>query len=369
MPTTISCFISPHGFGHATRTISVLQHLYRLLPGLRVQLLTTVPERLFEELPGTYEYHPVEVDIGLVQHDALAPDLTATIARLKSFLPHPRSLVDSCRSICRDSELIYCDISPLGLEIARQLLIPGLLLENFTWDWIYRRHPGTGLLEPFAEDLKSRYRKADYHLQAEPVCEPIACDLRCSPIARSATLEPAAVRRQLGNHGRKVVVITMGGVPQELPFLERLTEYGDYLFVLTGQRGSLERRHNLVLVPYFDSWSHPDLTAGADLVVCKAGYSTIAECARGGTRVCCISRPDFAESAVLENYVTGSLGGSVLERDSFLGGSWLARLPTLTTAPKPPPAPEGAAQAARFVAQVLNRTGQCPRPGSGPPPA
>ncbi|MFX6019324.1 hypothetical protein ABTF08_20820, partial [Acinetobacter baumannii] len=53
------------------------------------------------------------------------------------------------------AEVVLCDISPLGLEAARTAGIPSVLLESFTWDWIYRgyceREPA---LAPFADLLE-----------------------------------------------------------------------------------------------------------------------------------------------------------------------------------------------------------------------
>jgi UDP-N-acetylglucosamine:LPS N-acetylglucosamine transferase len=71
---------------------------------------------------------------------------------------------------------------------------------------------------------------------------------------------------------------------------------------------------------------HPDLIAAADLVVCKSGYSTIAECSIAGARVCSIGRPGFAESDFIGDFVQNRLDGTVIDYHEFLDGSWLNRL-------------------------------------------
>ena len=67
-PVRIGACISGHGFGHATRTIAVLQALGRRL-NIEVVLVTTAPAELFaESLTMPYRIHGHTVDVGLMQH-------------------------------------------------------------------------------------------------------------------------------------------------------------------------------------------------------------------------------------------------------------------------------------------------------------
>ena len=95
----------------------------------------------------------------MVQTDALRVDLPKTLQRLNSFLPFDptevQRLVDYLKRQCCTA--VISDIAPLGLEVARAADLPSVLVENFTWDWIYRgyalRHPQMGELRrlPFID--------------------------------------------------------------------------------------------------------------------------------------------------------------------------------------------------------------------------
>ncbi|MBE0584883.1 MAG: hypothetical protein IH612_14140, partial [Desulfofustis sp.] len=214
MTRTVSCFISPHGFGHATRTISVLEALSELVPDLQVHIFSTVPETLFRSCPFPLAYHQVVTDIGLVQDSAFTFDVEQTYDQLRRFLPLSEKTIRQCASLCRRSALIICDISPLGIAVGKRIGVPSLLLENFTWDWIYR--PLADHKAEFREIISrfaGYYAEADWRIQAEPVCQPLAVDLTCPPLARSCRLTKQEAVSLLGGGERRTVVISMGGIP------------------------------------------------------------------------------------------------------------------------------------------------------------
>ena len=87
MSITLGYVISGHGFGHATRAIAVMQALEQRL-NLRFVILTSVPAWLFNNaLSADHVVHPLETDVGLVQHSALSEDLAASLVALRRFYP------------------------------------------------------------------------------------------------------------------------------------------------------------------------------------------------------------------------------------------------------------------------------------------
>ena len=352
MKRELSYFISPHGFGHATRAIAILLQLQKRIPDLHIHLITTVPRTLFDELSTSWSYHRIRCDIGLVQDDAFLPDIPQTAAALNDFLPIDDSLLQECMRICRTSRLILSDISPLGLAVADRLKKPSILIENFTWDWIYAHLRQGERLHPFIPRLESIYHHAVFRIQTEPLCMPANCHLRCGPIARPPKTDPSETKRTLDSDGKKVVFLTMGGIPSAVPFIDRLKKYDDFFFILAGQKEH-RRSSNILFLPYNSSYYHPDIISASDLVVCKSGYSTIAECSIAETCVCSISRPGFAESDFIGTYVQQHLGGTVIEHHEFLNGSWLSRLPSLLAAGKKTIDKNGAEDAADFIIDLL----------------
>jgi len=353
--TKIACFITPHGFGHATRMIAILEALQKQIPNLHPHLFTRVPESLFAETLTHFSYHPLSCDIGLIQKDGLHADIAATISQLQAFLPFNAALVDELARTIRGCRLVLCDIAPLGIAVAKKAGIKSVLIENFTWDWIYKAYLQEHQeLEPAIRYLTSQYKQADIHIRCKPYCGPAQGDLACEPVCRSIRSRREDVRNKLQCKNRKVVLITMGGVNLELPFIEQLPQQSDIFFILAGQQETKRMSANVLLLARDSDFYHPDLINSADLVICKSGYSTIAECAQAAVPVLTVGRARFPESAILEEFSIAQLNGQSLKQEEFFCGSWLKSLNTFLGADhKPAPSINGADSVAKYLSQIL----------------
>jgi hypothetical protein len=358
-PTPVAAFVSAHGFGHAARASAVLDALGRLLPGLRVELFTTVPTWFFaESLAMPFDVHPVQTDVGLVQLGPLEEDLEATADRLDAFLPFDREEVRGLAGQLRrlGCRAVLCDISPFGLEVAKEAGLPSVLVENFTWDWIYRGYDGPPrrLLE-HADDLARHFASAVLHLQAEPACAPLASATAVAPVSRRPRHSRRATRDRLGvPRGRPMVLLTMGGTAMDYGRLDRLRDRSDVTFVVAGDGSPCRRGDNFVSLARNSSHFHPDLVHAADLVVGKLGYSTVAETYHAGCRLAFVSRPRFPESPVVARFVTREMASTEVEPAALKSFAWLDQLDhLLDLSPPAQPATNGADQAARRIADLL----------------
>jgi len=356
----VAWFVSPHGFGHAARSCAVIEALGEAQPGLEVDLWTTVPAWFCREsLSGPFRYRPLACDVGLVQRSPVEEDLGATVAALGRWWSateklHLREVVDAL--VAERCDLVVCDIAPLGLVAARAAGICSVLMENFTWDWIYEplvaAEPG---FAPWVERLRSWVALADLRLQLEPVCAPVASGIPIPPVARRPRLGAEAVRARLGvGAGETFVLVSLGGVAHRLDRLAPLVERGGSVFVLPGAADEERWDRNLRLLPHHSPVHHPDLVAAADLVVGKLGYSTVAEAVAAGARMLYVPRPGFRESAVLERYVGERLPARAIEWGELESGEWVERLGALLALPRPPARERlGAEVAARTLARHL----------------
>jgi len=350
----IAAFITPHGFGHTTRAIAVLETLQDRCPGLAIEIFTNVAEHLFQESLENYTIHQVVPDIGIIQHDALHNDLPATITALDRLLPFPAELLRTLTEKVQGCSCILCDIAPLGIVVAESAGIPSVLVENFTWDWIYQpytvAYPDLGR---HAETLTAMYSRATLHIQTEPICNPSAGAHTCPTISRKTCTSATQIRQQLGLVKQKLILITLGGVDFSMPHWQQLDDLNNCFFVLAGQPEYQKISPNCLALPHQSKFYHPDLIKAADLVIFKSGYSTVAECLQAGTRAVCIARPSFAESAVLAEFIRERLGGVILHEDEFISGSWVTRLPEFLALPAPSPAIENGAD--RVAELLLSR--------------
>jgi hypothetical protein len=356
---SIAYFISPHGYGHAARAAAIMEALTQVASGVEFHIYTKVPRWFFRDsLSGAFHYHPVLTDIGLVQKTPLQTDLPETLDRLDRFLPFEVSAVEAlARQVSKAGcRMILCDIAPLGIQVARAAGIPSVLIENFTWDWLYgayeRREPRMG---PHIRYLRGLFRAADFHIQTEPVCRKRPVDLVTRPVSRKVRMPAREVRRRLGlPEDARLVLITMGGIAAGFPFLERLRTEEDIRFLIPGGAKTVKHKDNLVLLPHHSQYFHPDLLAASDAVVGKVGYSTLAETYRAGIPFGYIARQGFRESGKLVSFIREHMEGLPIREAEFQNGAWLSCLPELLGLPRIRRRdPNGADQVARFLLELL----------------
>jgi UDP:flavonoid glycosyltransferase YjiC (YdhE family) len=358
-PRHIAFFISPHGFGHAARACAVMAALREIEPTIHFEIFTRVPRWFFDDsLDGSFTYHSLLTDIGLVQETALREHIGKTVESLNRFLPFTPRLIDRlARYVTRlKCEMILCDIAPLGIAVGKAAGLPSVLIENFTWDWIYQAYTrADGRIKDHAAYLGKVFRAADYHIQTEPICFRRSADLRTSPVSREPRTSRAQTREKLGIPRRaKAVLITMGGIPGEYEFLHQLEAERGVYFVIPGSGAAARRRGNLVLLPHRSEFFHPDLVAACDAVIGKLGYSTVAEAYHAGVPLAYVARPRFRESKIVARFVHAQMQGLEIPQAAFQNGDWLRRLPDLLALPRiRRNGTNGAQQAATHIAGLL----------------
>lgn len=317
----IAYFITPHGFGHASRACAVMESIRRISPNVHFEIFTTVPRWFFfNSLIDQFTYHSEFVDVGLVQKSPLEEDLDATLESLNQFAPFSSSTIDRISTQLSQlaCSLVICDISPLGLSAAKNAGIPSVLVENFTWDWIYE---GYLLTKPDFSRFISFFREAfsycTYHIQTEPLCEinPLA-DLYVPPISRKPRKTSAEVRSLLGIPDNKpAVMITMGGIRGGDFLVDSSSKPDNFYIILPGSGSQLEKHGNRILLPHQSNFFHPDLINASNIVISKLGYSTIAECYYAGIPLGYVTRDHFLESLRLEDFVKKRMRALAIKTD------------------------------------------------------
>jgi len=345
--------------GHAARAAAVMESVLSIEPSVRFDLFTTVPRWFFEDsVPGSFSYYECETDIGLKQEGPFRENLAETLSRLDRFIPYePDRIRRLSRRIAeRDCRLILCDISPMGISAAKEAGIPSVLIENFTWDWIYaaysKAQPG---FESYIRWFEKLFDRADYRIQTEPVCLYRQADLSTRPVCRKPRRTAEEIRDSLGiGKSDPVIHITMGGIPGEYRIHDSLRRHPELTFMISGgENGEVFTQGNVIMLPYRSTFYHPDLIHAADVVVGKAGYSTLAEVYYAGVPFVFVNRPTFRESEILSRFICERMNGLEISADQFESGVWLEALPRLLQMPVVErPEKRGAVQAAEFLLRV-----------------
>ncbi|CAM2005248.1 hypothetical protein [Acanthopleuribacter pedis] len=324
----VAYFITHHGFGHATRAAAVMAALAAREPRFHFHIFSKLPELLFRQVLGDrFTIFPTETDVGLIQQSALEVDLTASLAALNRFYPlDPDKVSHLTEQVKRLAvRAVFCDIAPLGIAVAAQAAVPSVLIENFTFHWIYEDfledEPG---FQPIIDILRTWCEKADFHLQTKPVSDPQPGAPCFEPIARPIRLGRVEQRRRLGlADARPLVLITMGGFGQEMNYIEALKTRHDITFMMPGTDHAGD---NLICPRWEDNPYHPDLIAACDLVVGKLGYSTFAEVYHAGVPFAYIPRDNFRESIAIEAFIKAKMPARAMAEGDFHNGRWLDQL-------------------------------------------
>ena len=365
----LAFFISPHGYGHAARSSAVMTALNKTT-GAAFELYTTVPKWFFDEsIEGLFRHHDVACDVGFVQPSALEYDLHGTVEALNDLLPFDLLLLDTLASRVLEAgcEAVLCDIVPLGIAVAERAGLPSVLIESFSWQWLYEPlHGRAPELAQLSDELERWWRKATVHIQTEPLCwRDAAAQALVDPISRIPRQDREKIRTELDIPlDARMVVITMGGYTEGMPFLKRLQAMSDVTFVATGGDETV-RDGNLVLFGSQSAIFMPDLLRAADALVAKLGYGITAEARREGLPYAFVSRRDFREMPPLEAFVRRELLGFEISPEGFAAGDWIDRVPELLSLPRQPRDGGGADQVASVVSALLVGGGGGARTVSG----
>lgn len=286
-------------------------------------IFSNTPEWFFKNsLRFTYEYIPITTDVGIIQTDPFTENLNLTLQQLDNFLPFHSENYAKFIQIIKDKRLdfIICDISPLGIWLAKQINVPCILIENFTWDWIYEYYmdefPG---FSKHIHYLREMYAKVDMRFSCQPFCELVADSIITAPVYRKQRIKSEEIRLKLAiKNNEKMVLLTFGGIPTSTLEKQDWKKDENLVYVFPVKEvDSQVRRGNIIYLPHNHPYFHPDLVNAADIVVGKLGYSTIAEVYALQKPFLYLSRKNFRESEMLEKFVNAEMLSNELRFDEL----------------------------------------------------
>ena len=296
-------YVSGHGFGHAVRSAEVIRVLLRRRPVLNVHLRTTAPAWLF---PPVASCTRVELDVGVVQSDALHFDQDSTLRRAADLARDRGECVAAEVEFLRSAGagLVVGDVPPPAFVAAQAAGVPSIAVANFGWDWIYepfvRRRPEYAWLLDW---LRDAYGRADLLLRL-----PLHGDLSAfravedvPMIVRPPSVPGAIAREQLGLHADdRVVMLGFGGLGLNGLPVDRLAGLREYTFLATEKeiQAGVALPPNVRLLPIVPL-NYNDFIAASDAVVSKPGYGMVTTCLALRVPLLCTDRGGFPEDDVL----------------------------------------------------------------------
>jgi len=319
--------ITNHGFGHATRTASVVAEIQRQCPDIRIILTTTAPRWLLESyIDGDFIHRPRAFDLGVVQSDSITMDREATLEKLNHIRQQAKATIASEVSFLKQNRvrLILGDIPPLVAPIARAAGIPCWMMSNFGWDFIYRDWG-----EPFydiADWISECFGQCD-RLFRLPFHEPMSAFPHIEDMGLTGGIpchDPEQLRQlfDLQTPREKTILLTFGGLGlAQLPYAG-LAQFPDWQF-LTFDDDAPDLPNLLKVRARFGLQYRPvDVMPLCGRVVSKPGYGTFSEACRTNTPLVTLTRRDFAEAQVLIDGVCDVVPHQVLEPAEFFQSNW-----------------------------------------------
>jgi hypothetical protein len=365
---TVVFFISGHGFGHASREVEIIHALAARRPDVRIVIRSAVsPSLLHRTLKVPFELRPGPCDTGIVQASSVSHDDEATVREAIAYYERfDEHIAAETRHLAHDSvALIVGDAAPVACEVALRLGVPGVVISNFTWDWIYETHPGMSAAAPW---IVPRIRRA-YELATEALELPFAGGLeifskvtRLPLVARRPTRSRQDTRAHFGiAPGKRAALLSFGGYGLPDMDLTAIDARGEWTFVTTDRSsaGGPVNADDLVFVEeraFIDSgFRYEDLVAAVDAVITKPGYGIIAECIVSGTAMLYTSRGDFREYDLLVREMPRFLRARFISQPDLFAGAFRAGLNALLAQPAPPErmAANGADVAAGILTSLL----------------
>ena len=332
---SIAFYISGHGFGHAFRSIALINALLDRRPDLRVIVRTRAAAWLFERTAHpAVVVSPADTDTGVVQIDSLRLDAVETINHAREFMAFFDQRVDAEVQFLRAHavEMVVADVPPLGIAAAHAAGLPAIAHGNFTWDWIYAGYEGG---DAVARAIGDVYARATMTLRL-PMWGGFETmtNIRDIPfVARHSTKDPADTRRALGiPPGERVVLASFGGYGVAGALKPAIPGYH------VVWPGDIDEN-----AMYATGFRYEDVVRAVDVVVTKPGYGIISECIANDTAMLYTSRGDFREYPVLVKEMPKYLQCEFIEQEDLFSGNWKPALDRLTAQPRPEkPATNGA---------------------------
>ena len=333
----LAYYITSHGFGHAIRSLKVVDQLLLRAPHLEIVIVSSIPQFLLDQnLSRSLPIRARQLDVGMVQQDSLRFDLSATLKALVSLRANQSTLVLEEINFLETSgiQAVICDIPFLPFAAASQASIPAIGISNFTWDWIYQAYiPGDPRWAPLVDWIRKSYGKCDLLLQLPMHGDCSACpNVQDVPlVARRSQKDRYETRKILQlDSEKKAYLVSFASLELEVTAQKRIEDISHALF-LYKHPISFDFSNGICLddLPL----AYEDVVAAVDGVITKPGYGILADCIAHSTPIIYTDRGFFPEYDILVKQMSKELPTVYLSSEDFYGGKWKAAISELEEQP------------------------------------
>jgi hypothetical protein len=217
--------------------------------------------------------------------------------------------------------LILGDIPFLALVIAKAANIPGWMMSNFGWDFIYREWGGEFM--EIADWICECYGKCD-RLFRLPLHEPMSAFPIITDVGLTGGI-PRHTPEELRKHFNliapleKTILLTFGGLGLEQIPYDNLRLFPDWQFIAFDHQAP--DLPNLLKITN-RQYRPVDFLPICGRVISKPGYSTFSEALRLDVPIVSLTRENFAESPLLLQGIQNHADHQIVSPSEFFQGNW-----------------------------------------------
>ncbi len=302
----IALYVSNHGFGHASRISALAEQLISF--GVYCHIVSEKPAFLFSNLePQYFTQHLRSVDSGVKHGQNLVVDMEATKNGIIDLMgDRNRILTEELEFIRREEiNLIISDAPYIVSEVAQFASVPVFTVTNFDWYYIYcDLFKNDAVFKPVINSIWSMYRSMDRSFRL-----PFSTDASVSALPNADICGLLARKKKSYSNLRKnqgwspetqILLVMFGGEGgMELDY-EALCDAYDGI-VISNCAGVNASNH--FQVKFSDDYL--DLIYNANLILCKPGYSTLAEAVQFGKFIMYCPRGAYPEENALVDGLRG----------------------------------------------------------------
>lgn len=315
----IRYYSSDHGMGHVARDAAIIDELIKI-PGVRVFVRNFSGNKLLSHVfDKNVNITAKRNDFGVINvKNGFSTSKAETYAKLKDWRDSWNDFIIEEKKFCKDHliNLVVSDISPQPFLVASELKIPSVAVTNFTWYCIYSDLFGKD--DPIVKEIADCYRLASKAviLPFEQENMPFGNKIKVGLVCRKKSLERKQVRDMLGLSGNDFAVFfSLGFSMEDAPHFNLKN-------IPAGIKIVSSYLPNAIRIPE-SFYNSQDIIAACDLVVCKSGYTTVAEAISARVPVILTARDGFVDDEVVCSNVEKLGIGMRISNDRFLSLDFL----------------------------------------------
>lgn len=293
-------YVSNHGYGHASRISALAEELLNF--GVFCHIISAKPAFLYNNLdPNYFSLHNRSLDFGVVHGPNLVVDKEATISKMLKLLSMRNEIMEQELEFIRKEQIdmIISDAPFLCFDFASYAEIPAIAITNFEWHYIYKNlFADKRELLPVINTIWAMYQKAGAFLRLPfSTDESVAAyhgAVNCGLLARKKEHYTNMRKVWALDKQIKLLLVMFGG--------EGAMEM-DYESLCAGFEGKVISTNTAVQaanhILVFPDDDFLDLVYNADYILCKPGYSTLAEAVQFGKFIIYCPRRNYPEEIAL----------------------------------------------------------------------